>query len=104
MLTQAQSDAITHVGEYAKKRKSTAVNAINHILRMSNISRSSFDELIDNTKSKARVAFHFHPDRLDQNLKTVAEDLLECGIYKSQFETLLSSGSVSAYPGGARDL
>ncbi|MNW57353.1 hypothetical protein D3C74_351510 [compost metagenome] len=37
-------------------------------------------------------------------MKTVAEALLEQGIYKSQFETLLSNGSVSAYPGGQRDL
>jgi hypothetical protein len=34
----------------------------------------------------------------------VAQALLEQGIYKSQFETLISNGSVSAYPGGARDL
>lgn len=43
-------------------------------------------------------------DRLDPNFKTVAQALLEGGIYKSQFETLLSSGSVSAHPGGARDI
>ena len=37
-------------------------------------------------------------------MKSVAEALFEQGIYKSQFETLLSNGSVSAYPGGERDL
>lgn len=37
-------------------------------------------------------------------MKSVAEALFEQGVYKSQFETLLSNGSVSAYPGGERDL
>jgi hypothetical protein len=34
----------------------------------------------------------------------VAEGLLQEGLYKSQFETGLSSGSPSAFPGGERDL
>ena len=37
-------------------------------------------------------------------MRNIAEALLEQGRYKSQFETLLSNGSVSAYPGGERDL
>jgi hypothetical protein len=37
-------------------------------------------------------------------MKSIAEALFEQGIYKNQFETLLSNGSVSAYPGGERDL
>ncbi len=104
MLTPAQTDAIFFVREYAKARKQNALVVIDHILQMSNLSRSKLDQLIDATKAKTRVAFHFHPDRLDPHMKTVAEALLECGIYKSQFETSLSSGSVSAHNGGARDI
>lgn len=104
MLTAAQCNAISYVRDYAKSRQIVASRDIDHILGMSDISRSKFDEVMRRTKLKARVAFHFHPDRLDPNMKTVAESLLESGIYKSQFETLLSSGSVSAHPGGARDL
>ncbi|MDR4458522.1 DUF3626 domain-containing protein, partial [Bacillus tropicus] len=62
------------------------------------------EEVVANLKSHARIALHFHPDRLDSSRKSVAEALLEQGIYKSQFETVLSNGSVSAYPGGERDL
>lgn len=103
-LTKSQADAISHIREYAKTRKSEALTSIEHVLRMSNTPRSNFDALIEKTKSKARVALHFHPDRLDPDLKSVAKALLDCGIYKSQFETGLSSGSVSAHLGGARDL
>ncbi|ULA66006.1 MAG: hypothetical protein LZF62_40046 [Nitrospira sp.] len=71
---------------------------------MSNIPPDVFVHSISTVKSFARVAFHFHPDRVGPNLKSVSELLLESGIYKSQFETLLSNGSASAYPGGARDL
>ena len=71
---------------------------------MSNITDEIFEEAVANLKSHARIALHFHPDRLDSSKKSVAEALFEQGVYKSQFETLLSNGSVSAYPGGERDL
>jgi hypothetical protein len=51
----------------------------------------------------ARVVLHFHPDRFGLKSKTVAEALLADGVYRNQFETGLSSGSVSAFPGGERD-
>jgi hypothetical protein len=37
-------------------------------------------------------------------MRSVAEALLEQGIYKSQFETFLSNGSLSAFSGGERDV
>jgi hypothetical protein len=46
---------------------------------------------------------HFHPDRVDRSGQTVAEGLLQEGCYKNQFETGLSSGSWTAFPGGERD-
>jgi hypothetical protein len=45
----------------------------------------------------------FHPDRFDFKGTTVAEALLKEGVYRNQFETGLSSGSMSAFPGGERD-
>ncbi|MBP1966702.1 hypothetical protein J2Z65_005962 [Paenibacillus aceris] len=71
---------------------------------MSNIAFDTFEDTVAKLKAHAKVALHFHPDRPDPTMKSVAEALLEQGIYKSQFETLLSNGSVSAYPGGQRDL
>lgn len=103
-LTRSQLLALEHITNYAKKYKEEAQQTIRHVLGMSNISRQTYDVAITKVKSHARIALHFHPDRPDQNMVCIAEALLEQGMYKSQFETLLSNGSVSAYPGGARDL
>jgi hypothetical protein len=48
-----------------------------------------------------RVTVHFHPDRLHDG-QLVLERLAREGVYRSQFETGISNGSLSAYPGGAR--
>lgn len=103
-LTQSQLSALEYITEYARGRKSEAKQTIKDILKMSDIGMETFDEAVEKIKSHARVALHFHPDRPDPDMKTVAEALLEQGTYRSQFETLLSNGSVSAYPGGERDL
>jgi hypothetical protein len=103
-ITPAQAHALAYVRDYSKNRKDEASATIAHILKMSDIAPNVFADVLSKVKSTLRVAFHFHPDRLDPNMKNVAEALLESGIYKSQFETLLSSGSVSAHAGGARDL
>jgi hypothetical protein len=103
-LHNSQKVAIDHVSNYARGRRTQAQETISHILGMTNIPRVSFESAVSKVKKHARVALHFHPDRPDPTLKTVAEALLEGGIYKSQFETQLSSGSVSAFPGGDRDV
>jgi hypothetical protein len=46
---------------------------------------------------------HFHPDRLGIRKMPVVEGLLADGVYRNQFETGLTTGSLSAFPGGARD-
>jgi hypothetical protein len=62
-----------------------------------------FDAATESVRQHARVVVHFHPDRVGVKPITVAEALLEEGQYRSQFETGLSSGSLTAFPGGARD-
>ena len=103
-LSRSQLCALEYISKYAENEKRGAKATINHILKMSNITDEMFEEAVVKLKSNARIALHFHPDRLDSNMKNIAEALFEQGIYKSQFETLLSNGSVSAYPGGERDL
>lgn len=103
-LSKSQLWALEHITQYARHRKNEAEQTISHILLMSNVERRTFEEAVAKLKKHARVALHFHPDRPDPMMKSVAEALLEQGIYKSQFETLLSNGSVSAYPGGERDI
>ncbi|MEE6450870.1 DUF3626 domain-containing protein [Gottfriedia acidiceleris] len=103
-LSKSQQLAIENITKYARNYKFEAQSVINHILKMSNISEHTFKNAVSNLKVNARIGLHFHPDRPDSTMKTVAEALLEQGVYKSQFETGLSNGSVSAYSGGERDL
>lgn len=52
----------------------------------------------------APITVNFHPDRLLGDGRTVAEHLAAEGVYRSQFETRISNGGLTAYAGGDRDL
>lgn len=103
-LSKPQLLALENITSYARNHKLEAKQTINHILKMSNISDELFENAVDKLKAHAKIGLHFHPDRPNSTMKIVAEALLEQGIYKSQFETFISNGSISAYPGGERDL
>lgn len=96
--------AIQHIRQVSASRRESAQASIREILQLSNIPWNRYEEAISKLRSHARVALHFHPDRPLADKRSVAQALLEQGAYKSQFETLISNGSVSAHPGGARDL
>ncbi|GAA0496946.1 hypothetical protein Ade02nite_54960 [Paractinoplanes deccanensis] len=51
----------------------------------------------------APITVSFHPDRLLADGRSVAEHLATDGVYRSQFETGISNGGLTAYPGGDRD-
>lgn len=61
-------------------------------------------QLVPLVAASSRVALNFHPDRIANDGRTVAEELLEDGIYRSQFESGISNGSLTAFAGGDRDL
>jgi hypothetical protein len=103
-LSRPQLLALENITSYARNQRHEAKETIIHILKMSNISGELFENAVDKLKAHAKIGLHFHPDRPNSTMKIVAEELLEQGIYKSQFETFISNGSVSAYPGGERDL
>jgi hypothetical protein len=48
-----------------------------------------------------RVTMHFHPDRLVAGTP-ILELMARDGVYRSQFETGVSNGGLTAYPGGNR--
>lgn len=52
---------------------------------------------------RPRVHVHIHPERITRDGRTVVEGLLAHGRLRNQFETGISSGSTTAYPGGERD-
>ncbi|WP_099157099.1 DUF3626 domain-containing protein [Virgibacillus ndiopensis] len=103
-LSRSQKFALNYITNYARNYNKEAKATIHHILKMSNISVDVFEKAVSCLKANGRIGLHFHPDRPVSSMKSVAESLLEQGIYKNQFETLISNGKVSAHPGGERDL
>ncbi|PMD48000.1 hypothetical protein L207DRAFT_506900 [Hyaloscypha variabilis F] len=100
-LHLSQEKAVAQLRSDAVSLRPVAIDTLTSILHMSNVPLSSLDLAITFIREHASVVLHFHPDR-PVGPRTVAEGLLEDGIYKSQFETGISNGSVSAHPGGAR--
>lgn len=103
-LTQDQRSAVEVVSRRAAAVRPAARETVRAILRRHGIAESEYDSADEALRSQARVALHFHPERLSRTGKSVADGLLESGVYKNQFETGLSSGSPTAFAGGERDL
>lgn len=103
-LLPPQVEAVLHVEELGRRNRSRALENLGDILHQAGVEQSAFDEAMVALRNHARVQLHFHPDRLSSSGASVAEVLLLDGCYRNQFETGLSSGDLSAYPGGDRDL
>ena len=102
-LLPYQRKALEHIQELAARLSSTARDDIRAILVRAGLHESVYDDAIESVRIHARVALHFHPERLSRTGRTVADGLRRTGVYMSQFETGLSGGSPSAFPGGERD-
>ena len=102
-LSPAQSTALRHVEAVAHRGDAASRTRVTELLQRAGCTAGSFDEAMECVRLRARVVLHFHPDRVGLKRTTVAEALLKEGVYRNQFETGLSSGSLSAFPGGARD-
>ena len=102
-FTHAQRVAWEYVVETVRGRQTDARTRVLSVLRSAECSEPMLDEALESVCRHARVVLHFHPDRIGTRPLTVAEAMLEDGQYRSQFETGLSSGSLTAFPGGPRD-
>lgn len=102
-LTSAQRAAWRHVGDTIRDRQADARVRVTNIFRSAGCHQAGFDAATESVRRHARVVLHFHPDRIGVKPVTVAEALLVEGQYRSQFETGLSSGGLTAFPGGSRD-
>ena len=102
-LTAAQRAALSHVERLVRRQEEVSRRRVSDALDHAQCKAATYDEVMDCVRVHARVVLHFHPDRLGRKPMTVAEALLSEGIYRSQFETGLSTGSLSAFPGGLRD-
>src|SRR5688572_599484 len=102
-LLPYQRSALEHVHARAARASSRARDKTRSILARAALNESVYDDALESLQTHARVALHFHPERIDRTGRSVAEGLLHDGVYRSQFETGLSSGSPTAFPGGERD-
>jgi len=102
-LTKSQNIAIKNVSEYINEKMDKYIDMTEMILNQSNIDNSVFEEYCLNVFKYSQIALHFHPDRIFSTGKNVIDGMLQSGIYKNQFETNISAGSVSAFNGGNRD-
>jgi hypothetical protein len=103
-LLPYQRSALEHIHQRAVRVSPSAREHIRSVLERAGLNESVYDDALMSLYTNGRVALHFHPERLARNGRSVAESLLESGLYRSQFETGLSSGSPTAFPGGERDL
>ncbi|HEY4001062.1 MAG TPA: DUF3626 domain-containing protein [Candidatus Xenobia bacterium] len=91
--------ALAHIRRRAGKAHSGDVERATRVLSGTNMDSA---DLVESLFRHARVALNFHPDRLLDNGLTVAQGLLADGRYRSQFDTGISNGGRTAYPGGDR--
>ncbi|EGL17995.1 MULTISPECIES: DUF3626 domain-containing protein [unclassified Paenibacillus] len=102
-LKRCQERALEAIEAKAAAAEPHAREKAAEILREADFGALSAEELCAAVVARSRVTLNFHPDRLIAGGLTVAEGLLQDGEYRSQFETRISSGGLSAYPGGDRD-
>ena len=94
---------MAHVEAMVRRGEAAVRPIVANLLQRVGCSADTYGEAMECVRQHARVVIHFHPDRLGPKFRTVAEALLDEAVYRNQFETGLSSGSISAFCGGARD-
>jgi hypothetical protein len=114
-ITSSQREALRYVREYAVTHVDAARQRIEAILSRHHAIFAPYfknrdpngsnrvSQLLNDFGRHCRVVVHFHPDRFAADGRTVMQSLLEHGIYRSQFETRISNGGLTAFPGGDRD-
>ena len=102
-LSEAQRAALTHVVDLVRQQQSVSRSYLSEVLHRAGTNVAAYGAAMESVHAHARVVLHFHPDRFGAKPIPVAEALLKEGVYRNQFETGLSTGGLSAFPGGARD-
>ena len=102
-LTAAHRAALSHIQDLVRGREQVTSPRVLEFLRRAGCTLETYREAMECVRRHARVVVHFHPDRIGIQSKTVAQALFEEGVYRSQFETGLSTASLTAFPGGPRD-
>ena len=104
-LSAANQNALAHVRARAGRERAVSVARIGRVLSAARVPTDSagVDDVCAAVRRVGVVTLNFHPDRLLAGGRSVAEVLCEQGTYRNQFETKISSGGLTAFPGGDRD-
>jgi hypothetical protein len=102
-LSHAQTRALLHVEEIARSNEPIWRTLSEEIVERAGCDSRDYDLAIAHLQRSPRVVLHFHPDRIGRPGITVARALSEEGVYRNQYETGISSGSLTAFSGGDRD-
>lgn len=102
-LTEANRVALAQVAASADSGRPRHVARIRSVLVAARVDTDA-SALLDAVRSGGAVTMNFHPDRLLSDGRSVAQSLRDEGVYRSQFETRISNGGLTAYPGGDRDV
>lgn len=102
-LTEANRSALAQVYAHAARERPRHMARIESLLAAAGIDAGA-EDLLDAVSNGAALTLNFHPDRLLADGRRVAQALYDEGVYRSQFETRISNGGLSAYPGGDRDV
>ena len=103
-LCQSQLDALAYVRSNAVANQQAALESATQTLEKAGISMQLYGRALAAILDVAPIDVSFHPDRPTSQGETVTTGLLATGEYKSQFETGISNGGLTAYAGGSRDL
>jgi ribosomal protein S18 acetylase RimI-like enzyme len=103
-VTPAQKQALNHVTATALQAQPRSLAILEQVFQRCKLpSPITCYQLRKRIGTHARITLNFHPDRLLPTGITVVEGLVRDGVYLSQFQTKISNGSTTAFPGGDRD-
>jgi hypothetical protein len=94
-LTAGQVAALAHVRALAERRTAETGQRL-----------AGLDDAVAicaAVREHGRITLNFHPDRLLADGRTVAGAMAADLRYRAQYETFISNGSRTAFPGGMRD-
>lgn len=102
-LSKAAAEALRFLQEKSETNAASVSSELLVMLQEAHVPMELYLEALEIVKEEARIAIHFHPERITNAGISVTEGLLKEGKCLTQFETGISSGSPTGFAGGVRD-
>ena len=99
-----EKNAVLNVELRAKETEIEDKNIIEKIIKEEFYHYINADFLVSQILNCCDVTLNFHPDRFSNNGNMIIQNLINEGIYQSQFLTGTTNGGKTAYPNGDRDI